>query len=224
MTVEPAVLAALFAMKDFVDFGPRYNLAPSQSAPVVVKAPPSSSESVSREVLLMRWGLVPSWAKDAKIAYKTINARSETAATKPAFRSAFKRRRCLVPASWFYEWQRDGKEKIPFRIKRRDGAPLALAGLYEQWSGTETEPPRTTFTVLTTPANEDIGDLHDRMPCIIEAPDHDRWLEAALDDVAATERLLSPAPAGTLELDRVSTRVNSVRNEGPELLTPDTLF
>ncbi|QDV04922.1 Putative SOS response-associated peptidase YedK [Planctomycetes bacterium Poly30] len=220
LTVEPDVLTALFALKALTEYDRRYNLAPSQEAPVIVRDG-ASEEHVART---MRWGLVPSWSKDSKIAYKTINARSETAAVKPSFRSAFKRRRCLVPASWFYEWKRDGKEKIPYRIRRVDGDPLAFAGLWEEWNGSGTEAARTTFTILTTSASDDLADLHDRMPCIVERPDFDRWLTPEIEDEEATARLLGPAPAGTLVTDRVSTRVNNVRNEGPELLTPDTMF
>ena len=132
----------------------------------------------------MRWGLVPSWSKDSKIGYRTINARSETAATKPAFRSAYRKRRCLVPASWFYEWRKEGKEKTPFRIQRTDGAPLVMAGLFESWRGSATEAPRTTFTILTTAANEDMEGLHDRMPCLLNREDHDRWLDVEHDGFA----------------------------------------
>lgn len=220
LTVEPAVLAALFALRDVAPFDPRYNLAPSQSAPIVVRG----DDPRGRRTEAMRWGLVPSWSKDPKIAYKTINARSETAAVKPAFRAAFKRRRCLVPASWFYEWKHDGATKVPFRIQRSSGEPLAFAGLFEHWPGTGSEPPRTTFTILTTEANEDMEGLHDRMPCIIEPADFGRWLEFDLDGEAATKALLAPARKGTLVFDRVSTRVNHVKNEGPGLLIPDTLF
>lgn len=220
LTVEPDVLAALFALQEMSAYEDRYNLAPSQAAPIVTRHQANGEHRTDP----MRWGLIPSWSKDAKIAYKTINARSETAAIKPSFRSAFKRRRCLVPASWFYEWKREGKEKIPFRIQRRDGDPLAMAGLWEHWNGSETDAPRTTFTILTTDASEDLDGLHDRMPCIIERDDFDRWLTPEIVDEAATARLLSSAPAGTLVTDRVSTRVNNVRNEGAQLLTPDTLF
>ena len=220
LTVEPDVLAALFALKELTEYDQRYNLAPSQEALVITRG----LVGKERASHAMRWGLIPSWSKDSKIAYKTINARSETAAIKPSFRSAFKRRRCLVPASWFYEWKREGKEKIPFRIQRADGAPLAFAGLWEPWKGSGSEAPRTTFTILTTEASEDLAGLHDRMPCMIEQGDFDRWLTPEVEDAEATARLLRPAPQGTLVTDRVSTRVNNVRNEGPELLTPDTLF
>lgn len=218
LTVEPAVLAGLFALMEVPDFAPRYNLAPSQAAPVVTRP------DGGRRVTEMRWGLLPSWAKDPSFAYKTINARSETAATKPAFRAAFKKRRAIVPASWFYEWETAGKDKIPHRIQRVDGAPLAFAGLFEHWPGDAKNGPRLTFTILTTEANADVEHLHHRMPCLLEPDDFDRWLTPEVDDGAATARLLAPAPAGTLVTDRVSTRVNNVRNEGPELLSPDTLF
>ncbi|MEM1449524.1 MAG: SOS response-associated peptidase [Planctomycetota bacterium] len=220
LTVEPDVLAALFALDGGPEFDARYNAAPSQELPVVVSDGPERA----REARPMRWGLVPSWAKDSKIGYRTINARSETAAEKPSFRAALKRRRCLVPASWFYEWKRDGDQKIPFRIRRTDERPLAFAGLWEHWKGSQNEPARTSFTILTTAANDDIGELHDRMPCLIEPDDFERWLTPEVEDAEATKRLLEPAPAGRLTLDRVSTRLNNVRNEGVALLTPDTLF
>ena len=121
LTVEPDVLQALFALRELSSYDHRYNLAPSQEAPVIV------DREGARALKPMRWGLIPSWSKDPKIAYRTINARSETAASKPSFRSAYKRRRCLIPASWFYEWKREGKDKIPFRIRRADGQPLAFA-------------------------------------------------------------------------------------------------
>ncbi|MEM8712769.1 MAG: SOS response-associated peptidase [Planctomycetota bacterium] len=218
LTVEPDVLQALFALKLLAAYDPRYNLAPSQEAPVVI------DRGGERTAETMRWGLVPSWSKDPKIAYRTINARSETAAAKPSFRSAFKRRRCLIPASWFYEWKREGKDKIPFRIRRRDERPLVFAGLWEHWKGTNEDPPRTTFTILTTDANDDLEGLHDRMPCLLEEEDFDRWLTTQVEDEEAVQRLLRPAPSGTLLTDRVSTRVNNVRNEGSDLITPDTLF
>ena len=220
LTVAPEVLSALFSLEGVMELPERFNLAPSQEASVVV----SAENGVDRALAPMRWGLVPSWAKDSKIGYRTINARSETAAEKPSFRSAFRRRRCLVPASWFYEWRREGGEKVPYRIRRRDGRPMAFAGLWERWKGSATEGPRTTFTVLTTGANEDVADLHDRMPCLLEPPDFDRWLRTEVDDLAAAQALLAPAPAGLLELDRVSSRLNNVRNEGPDLMGPDTLF
>ena len=198
----------------------RFNLAPSQEAPVIVRG----ELGRDRALTSMRWGLVPSWAKDSKIAHRTINARSETAAEKPSFRSAFKRRRCLVPASWFYEWQREAGAKVPYRIQRADHRPLAFAGLWERWTGSAAEPPRVSFTVLTTDANDDVAPLHDRMPCLIAPDDFDRWLTPEVDDEDATARMLAPAPAGLLALDRVSSRLNSVRNEGSGLMAPDTLF
>ncbi len=220
LTVAPDVLAALFSLSSSKSFMTRFNLAPSQEAPVIVRG----ENGRDRALTAMRWGLVPSWAKDSKIAHRTINARSETAAEKPSFRAAFKRRRCLVPASWFYEWRREAGVKVPYRIQRADHRPLAFAGLWERWEGSQTEPARVSFTVLTTDANEDVAPLHDRMPCLIEPDDFDRWLTPELDDVGATARLLAPAPPGLLALDRVSSRLNSVRNEGAGLMTPDTLF
>ncbi|MFH1724017.1 MAG: SOS response-associated peptidase, partial [Elusimicrobiota bacterium] len=144
-------------------FAPRYNIAPGQTAPLVVR-------DEARRLALMRWGLVPSWAKDPAIGHRMINARSETIAEKPAFRKPFEKRRCLVVADGFYEWRRAGRAKVPVRFVRKDGAPFAFAGLWDRWR-VPGETPLDTFTVLTTSANSLVAEVHARMPVILREDD-----------------------------------------------------
>jgi putative SOS response-associated peptidase YedK len=169
-----------------------------------------------------RWGLVPSWAKDPKVGDGQINARAESVATKPAYRRAFERRRCLIPADGFYEWQRtQGKRrKQPMFIRARDGDPLALAGLWEVWREHEDDDWLRSCTIITTDANALLAPIHDRMPVILPESVWGRWLDPENHDRDALARLLVPAPDDTLELWAVSERVNSPENNGPELLQP----
>lgn len=191
---------------------PRFNIAPTQAAPTV------TSRS-SRRIERMRWGLVPFWAKDAKIGNRLINARAETAATTPAFRTSFRSKRCLVVADGFYEWQRDGKTRTPFRFRLRGGGVFAFAGLYDRW-----EDPDggllSTFTIVTTESNELVGRIHERMPVILPQEAEQAWLDPEVDDPSQLEPLLKPFPAGSMEAYRVSTEVNYSRNESPELIEP----
>lgn len=195
---------------------PAYNRAPTQRSPIV-----RLDGNGDREGVIMRWGLIPSWAKDASIGSKCINARGDGVAAKPAFRSAYKARRCLVPVSGFYEWQPgpDGKPpKQPYYITAAAGGPLTFAGLWETWRGDEKIPgPVETFTIVTTEANAEMAPLHDRMPVILAQKDWDTWLDPANPKGA---ELIRSAPAGTLQPTPVSTRVNSVKNQGPELIHP----
>jgi len=210
-----AELAALFAAEPLVDDpGGHFNLAPTQEAAVVVE------HDQRRAVTAYRWGLIPSWAKDAKIASRLFNARAETVATSGAFRDSFRKRRCIVPADGFYEWRRDAGSRQPFLIHRVDGSPLALAGLWSAWRDPVTEQVRRTFTILTTTPNELIATLHDRMPVILDPRDWDLWLDPTLTDVGELHGLLRPALSETLELYPVRPLVNSVRNDGPELILP----
>lgn len=155
-------------------FAPSYNVAPQSLQPVVR----FDSETGQRELTVMRWGLVPFWAKDSKIGYSTINAKSETVTTSPAFREAMKRRRCLVPAEWFYEWQKiDAKTKQPYAIGLRDGALFAFAGLWETWKDKTKDQVLETYTILTTDPNGLLEPIHNRMPVILTPKDYQRWLE-----------------------------------------------
>ena len=193
---------------------PRYNVAPMQLAPVIRFR---DGQLVTDE---LRWGLIPAWAKDAKFAAQCINARSETVADKPAFRSAFKSRRCLVPADGFYEWAAVAKQKLPWRFVRTDGEPFLLAGLWECWEPKEQPAVREeTFTILTTVPNEVTRPVHDRMPVILDAEAALRWLapEATGETLSA---LCVPCPSDTLRRFRVSTVVNSARNDLPECVAP----
>lgn len=191
--------------------GPRFNVAPTQHAPILLH-----DADGARRLEMLRWGLIPSWAKDPSIGNKMINARADGVAEKPAFRTAFRKRRCLVPVSGFYEWRREGKTKIPHWIRPPEETLVTLAGLWERWYPKDAEPV-TTFTILTTEANEFISSLHDRMPVIVDEADRDAWLSAEThaDAVAA---LLRPAPEDRLTAHPVSTRVNSPANDAPDLI------
>ncbi len=195
---------------------PRYNVAPTQRAPIV-----RVGADGRRQVALLRWGLVPSWAKDVKIGATLINARSETIAEKPAFRAALRRRRCLVPATGFYEWRpnAEGKGKQPLNILRKDGAPFAMAGLFEAWrspDGASLE----TFTILTTAPNAVVAAIHDRMPVIL-APEHAAlWLDPEIQSTELLSGLFVPAPADDWTSYLVSSRVGTVSNDDAELLEP----
>jgi putative SOS response-associated peptidase YedK len=210
-----AELAALFAAEPpSAELQPTYNLAPTDDAAVVVE------RGDRRAIRAYRWGLIPAWAKDEKIASKLFNARAETLATSGAFRESFRRRRCIVPADGFYEWQRAGGIRQPFLIHRVDGAPLALAGLWSGWRHPETEQLIRTFTIVTTAAHGLIAAVHDRMPVILEQKDWSRWLDPSAEDVGELNGLLAAAPEAELVLYPVSALVNNVRNDGPELIEP----
>ena len=186
----------------------------------------TTTAGVARELRVMRWGLVPFWAKDIKIGSRMINARAETVAEKPAFRRAFAKRRCLLPADGYYEWmQQPGEPKQPIYISRTDGQSLAFAGLYELWR--DPAVPRDeehawlwTTTIITTSAPDELGMIHDRMPMIIDPASWTDWLDPANSDVADLQALLTPAMVSDLTTWPVSTEVNSVRHNGPQLIEP----
>ncbi len=220
----PNVLSKQFLLKDLSDLPSRFNIAPSQKVFAVRKPP----ESASRSGFTPRWGLIPSWAKDEKIGYKLINARSETAPGKPSFRAAFQKRRCLVPASGFFEWKRHGTRKQPFYIypspvgeDALGGSCFAFAGLWETWKPYPDAPALESVTLLTTAANESIRKIHDRMPLVILQEDQDLWLDP---DHALTEtdwtRLAQPLPEPFSALYPVSPHVNSPRHDDPSCLEP----
>ncbi|MGC2198454.1 MAG: SOS response-associated peptidase [Terriglobales bacterium] len=190
------------------DWEPRYNIAPTQSVPVVRQNP---KEPV-RQLSLMKWGLIPHWAKDASGAASTINARSETAATKPAFRDALKSRRCLIPADGFYEWARKGASKEPFCFEVKDGELFAFAGLWDGWKDANGNWVKTC-SVLTTRPNTVTSAVHDRMPVILDPDSYDLWLDPGMQDVVAISELLKPYDARLMRSYPVSTRVNSVGND-----------
>jgi len=196
-------------------FAPTYNAAPQSMQPVVRL----NRDTGARDVALMRWGLVPFWAKDAKAGYTTINARAEEAPAKPMYREAFRKRRCLIPADAFYEWDRiDAKTKFPYAFAMTGETPYALAGLWESWQPKDGEPLRT-FTILTTDPNALVERIHNRMPVILEPADYGRWLEPG-DPARPPVDLLRPFPAEKMRSWRVSDRVGNVRNNDPQLLDP----
>jgi len=213
------VLADWFGveLEDMPWFAPSYNVAPQSTQPIIRL----NRDTNHREFALLRWGLVPFWAKDAKFGYSTINARAEEAASKPAFREALKKRRCLVPADAFYEWMKpNAKLKIPYAIALSSGEPCALAGLWESWRPPE-GPPLETFTILTTDPNEVTEPFHNRMPVILEPKDYGRWLDPG-DPTRPPIDLLRPYPAERMRAWPVSDRVGNVRNNDSALLQPVT--
>ncbi|WP_433327312.1 SOS response-associated peptidase [Spirillospora sp. CA-294931] len=215
---------------------PDYNVAPTKEVPaVLVRAPKDAPEDAEaqRQLRTLRWGLVPSWAKDLSIGSRMINARVETAHEKPSYRRAFAKRRCLLPADGYFEWytletdpaqteKKKGKpQKQPFYIQPKDGSIMAMAGLYELWKSPEDEW-IWTCTVITTDAPDDLGRIHDRMPMIVEPDRWDAWLDPTLTDTDQVRGLLTPAMSGTMLAFPVSKAVNNVRNNGPELVKPST--
>jgi putative SOS response-associated peptidase YedK len=232
-TKDPATLAAEFdALDTTEDHAPAtdYNVAPTKDVVAVVQRHPRDEEgepdpsTTVRSLRVMRWGLIPAWAKDRSIGARMINARSETAATTSAFRTSVAKRRCLVPADGWFEWKREGKVKQPFFMTRPDGHSLAMAGLWTVWRDPANKdgPPVVSTAVLTTDAIGQLSDIHDRMPLLMTPDLWESWLDPDVDDVS---ELLSTPPSlelvESLELRPVSTKVNSVRNNGPELLERD---
>ena len=209
-------LAEIFAAEPLVDDpGQRFNVAPTDEAVVVVQ------REERRAVTSYHWGLIPHWAKDAKVGSRMFNARAETLTTSPAFRDAFNRKRCLVPVDSFYEWKREGTVRQPYRVVRRDGRPLALAGLWAGWRDPIADTVRRTFTIVTTTPNEALADLHDRMPVVIDEAAWDRWLEPTpADPGELLGLLLVPNESVDLEVYPVARLVNDVRRNGPELILP----
>ena len=207
-------LAQIFGAEPLVDDpGRRYNVAPTDEAMVVVQ------RDERRAVTAYRWGLIPHWADEAKVASRMFNARAETLTTSPAFRDAFRRRRCLVPVDSFYEWKREGAIRQPYRVVREDRRPLALAGLWAGWRDPSTETVRRTFTIVTTTPNEALRDLHDRMPVVIPETAWDRWLGTPKDP-GELLALLVPDDELDLTIYPVVRDVNDVRRDGPGLIEP----
>ncbi|TNC39177.1 SOS response-associated peptidase [Mumia zhuanghuii] len=219
--------------EDLPDLRPDYNVAPTKVVPLILERRSSDeSQAPHRLVKALTWGLVPSWAKDRAIGNRLINARAETLGEKPSFRAAFAKRRALVPADGFYEWYETdrlnakGKPvKQPYFIHAPDGGTLAMAGLYEIWHD-KTRPEDDdaswlwTFTIITTTATDELGRIHDRAPMLVPSDKWGTWLDPDLDDKDRLGELLVPAAPGALEAYPVSTSVNNVRNNGPELMEP----
>ncbi len=213
VTSAPEAIRALFRYPEQPNFPPRYNVAPTQPIPIVRLV------NGERHFALVRWGLLPSWVKDPKSFTLLINARGESAAEKPAFRAAMKRRRCLIPADGFYEWQKAGERKRPFYVHAKSGKPLAFAGLWETWTGPNGEE-LETGTIVTTAANKTLAPIHGRMPVIVPPDGFDLWLDTANVDAKTAAALIAPAPENLLEAFEISTAVNRVANDNPKLIEP----
>jgi putative SOS response-associated peptidase YedK len=194
--------------------GPRYNLAPTQPVLAV-----RQTEEGTRELVPLRWGLVPSWSKGPDNRFSMINARAETVDSKPAYRNALKRRRCLIPSEGFYEWKAGEQRKTPYLIRRTDGAPFGMAGLWETWRDPDGEP-LESCTVIVTDANDLVRSLHDRMPVILAPEDYAARLDPHTKDTARLLKMLRPAESTAWELRQVSRKVNSPKNDSPDLLEP----
>ncbi len=200
--------AALFGVSDVPEVKPRYNIAPTQTVAAI-----RASADDSREMALLRWGLVPFWAKDPSIGNRMINARAETVAEKPSFRAAYRKRRCLILADGFYEWRKETDGKTPYYISLASAEPFAFAGLWEDWHAKDSEDSVQTTAIITTTANEFMIQLHHRMPVVLQKDAADRWLDG-------DEELLSEVGESSLEFRAwpVDRRVNNARNEGEDLV------
>jgi putative SOS response-associated peptidase YedK len=200
---------------DVPDWNPRYNIAPTQPIPVIRQHP----KEPSRVLSLMRWGLIPSWAKDSSDAARMINARAETAAAKPAFRDALKSRRCLIPADGFYEWSRTGQTKQPYCFEVGEGELFEFAGLWDRWKNSSGQWVKSC-SILTTTPNAVTSAVHDRMPVILEADGYDLWLDPGMRDVTAASDLLKPYDSRLMRCYPISTRINNVVNDDSECAAP----
>jgi putative SOS response-associated peptidase YedK len=202
-------LVKIFGVQPAFEWRPRFNIAPTQPVAGVRRG------SSGREAALLHWGLIPSWSKDPAIGSRMINARAETLSSKPSFR----KRRCLILADGFYEWQKTGgRSKQPYLIRLRDSRPFAFAGLWESWSGGDTVV--ESCTIITTEPNALLAEIHDRMPVILHEQDYDRWLDPAIQDGGELESLLVAYPAEQMAYDPVSTLVNNPRNDAPACAEP----
>jgi putative SOS response-associated peptidase YedK len=215
ITSPPEVLRQIFGYIEQPNFPPRHNVAPTQPIPVVMV------ENGARHFRLMRWGLLPAWVKDPRKFTLLINARAETVLEKPAFKNAMRRRRCLIPADGYYEWQVFEGRKRPYFIHRRDGGPIGLAGLAETWIGPNGEE-LDTVAIVTAPACADLSVLHPRVPVTIRAGDFDRWLDCGGYDADDVMALLAPPREGEFAWHEVSIRVNHVANDDAQLILPIT--
>mgnify|MGYP000873580804 CR=1 FL=1 len=212
--LTPELLKVIYEVANPVACQPRYNIAPTQQALVVME-----DFSSNRQVVAMRWGLVPLWAKEISSSTRMFNARSETVHEKPAFRQAIRSRRCLVPAHGFYEWSQNGKTKTPYYISLKDGSPMSFAGIWEAWQSPVGETIEC-FSILTTQANRFMEKIHDRMPVILHKDEHQLWLDRGMTDPLTLQRFYQPFPSELLQSWSVSKEINSAHHDGPELIQP----
>lgn len=215
LTSPVDALRQLFRFEQRPNLMPRYNIAPTQDVPIVRL----TRDAAARELLMVRWGLVPYWADDLKGSARLINARCESVERIRPFREAYQRRRCLVPADGFFEWRKEGKARQPFLFRRKDRAPFAFAGLWERWREPADGSVVRSCTIITCPPNAVVAPLHDRMPVILAEGDHDRWLDPASD----AHGLLAPCPAAWLESMAVNPRVNSPKYDDPDCIQPQVV-
>ena len=215
ITSAPEALRRIFGYLEQPNFPPRHNIAPTQPVPVVIV------ENGARHFRLMRWGLIPSWVKDPRQFALLINARSETVIEKPAFKNAIRRRRCLIPADGYYEWQAADGRKRPFFIYRRDRQPFGLAAIAESWMGPNGEE-LDTVAIVTSAASRELSVLHPRVPVAIAPDDFARWLDCSEDSAAPVMALMVPPRDGAFAWHEVSMRVNHADNDDPQLLLPIT--
>ncbi|MBT8136074.1 MAG: SOS response-associated peptidase [Gammaproteobacteria bacterium] len=210
----------IFGVEDPPDIEPRFNIAPTQFVPII-----RADSDGERSVSMLRWGLVPFWAKDKAIGNRMINARAETLSEKPAYKSPFRKRRCIVPANGFYEWKKQGSVKQPYFISHGGDKPFGMAGLWARWrDGENDDETLETFTIVTTAPNEAVAPLHNRMPAIIDTSHFTQWLDPENHDTAALQELLLPPPAEPVTVWPVSRRVNDPKNDEAELVTADSLI
>lgn len=210
------LLADLMEVQETPELSQRFNIAPTQEAPILRLA---DEASFHREIELLKWGLVPFWAKDPTIGNRMINARAETVAEKPSFRNSFKKRRCIVLADGFYEWQKTAGSKQPYFFRLQSQQPFGMAGLWDSWEKGDGEP-LETFTILTTQPNELVATAHHRMPVILSRRDIQLWLDPAADSGSAFGTFWDPYPAAEMEGFPVSTYVNSPANDTPRCIEP----
>jgi len=214
LKAPPRSIQEHFHLPETVTLSPRYNIAPSQAIAVVRHL----QGNRYRQLDMLRWGLIPGWAKDMKIGYKMINARSETLAQKPSFRTAFKKRRCLIAADGFYEWKHTGKTKQPFYVQLKKGTVFGFAGLWESWNSPDGYCVESC-TIITTSPNELVREIHDRMPVILHPEQYDLWLQDS-PSIQLLQQLLIPYPPDAMEAFRVNSEVNSPKNDSPTCLVP----
>jgi putative SOS response-associated peptidase YedK len=211
VTSSPEIFRTVFGYEDQPNFPPRYNVAPTQPIAIVRLV------ERKRQFALVRWGLLPSWVKDPKTFTLLINARGESVLDKPAFRNAMRRRRCLIPADGFYEWQQAGDRKRPFFVRPESGQPFAFAGLWETWTGPNGEEIETA-AIITTTANRTLTPIHERMPVIVPPGAFGMWLNCAAVDAQTAAALITAAPESFFEAHEISTAVNRVANDNPKLI------
>jgi len=206
-------IASAFQLNEIPQLQPQYNIAPTQPVAVILRKPEDSELQFQQ----LHWGLIPSWAKDPSMGARLINARAETITEKPAFRSAFRHRRCLVVADGFYEWQRQERKKQPYYFRLQNSQLFAFAGLWERWQSPDGEEIQSC-TILTTEANDLVRNTHDRMPVILDSKDYDLWLDAAVQNTEPLQQLLRSYQSEAMTSYAVSTKVNNPANNTPECI------